>query len=93
MSGPRIVFCSNNHIYDASLYDACPYCSKIETERKEIGVPDTGFAGEPVDIFGPSGADDDPYGATVAGTGPAPTGGSDPFGKPFGGAASGSFFK
>ena len=92
MSGPRIVFCSNNHIYDASLYDACPYCSKIETERKEIGVPDTGFAGEPVDIFGPSGADDDPYGATVAGTGPAPTGGSDPFGEPFGGAASGSFF-
>ena len=92
MSGPRIVFCSNNHIYDASLYDACPYCSKIETERKEIGVPDTGFAGEPVDIFGPSGADDDPYGATVAGTGPAPTGGSDPFGEPFGGADSGSFF-
>ena len=92
MSGPRIVFCSNNHIYDASLYDACPYCSKIETERKEIGAPDTGFAGEPVDIFGPSGADDDPYGATVAGTGPAPTGGSDPFGEPFGGAASGSFF-
>ena len=92
MSGPRIVFCSNNHIYDASLYDACPYCSKIEAERKEIGAPDTGFAGEPVDIFGPSGADDDPYGATVAGTGPAPTGGSDPFGEPFGGAASGSFF-
>ena len=92
MSGPRIVFCSNNHIYDASLYDACPYCSKIETERKEIGVPDTGFAGEPVDIFGPSGADDDPYGATVAGTGPAPTGGSYPFGEPFGGADSGSFF-
>ena len=92
MSGPRIVFCCNNHIYDASLYDACPYCSKIEAERKEIGAPDTGFAGEPVDIFGPSGADDDPYGATVAGTGPAPTGGSDPFGEPFGGAASGSFF-
>ena len=92
MSGPRIVFCSNNHIYDASLYDACPYCSKIETERKEIGVPDTGFAGEPVDIFGPSGADDDPYGATVAGTGPAPTGGSYPFGEPFGDADSGSFF-
>ena len=92
MSGPRIVFCSNNHIYDASLYDACPYCSKIEAERKEIGAPDTGFAGEPVDIFGPSGADDDPYGATVAGTGPAPTGGSDPFGEPFAGAASGSFF-
>ncbi len=92
MSGPRIVFCSNNHIYDASLYDACPYCSKIEAERKEIGAPDTGFAGEPVDIFGPSGADDDPYGATVAGTGPAPTGGSDPFGEPFGGADSGSFF-
>ncbi|MER2024442.1 MAG: hypothetical protein ABS879_02340 [Eubacteriales bacterium] len=92
MSGPRIVFCSNNHIYDASLYDACPYCSKIEAERKEIGAPDTGFSGEPVDIFGPSGADDDPYGATVAGTGPAPTGGSDPFGEPFGGAASGSFF-
>lgn len=102
MSGPRIVFCSNNHIYDASLYDACPYCSKIEAERKEIGAPaasvnsfaepDTGFAGEPVDIFGPSGAEDDPYGATVAGTGPAPTGGSDPFGEPFGGAASGSFF-
>ena len=92
MSGPRIVFCSNNHIYDASLYDACPYCSKIEAERKEIGGPDTGFAGEPVDIFGPSGADDDPYGATVAGTGPAPTGGSYPFGEPFGGADSGSFF-
>ena len=92
MSGPRIVFCSNNHIYDASLYDACPYCSKIEAERKEIGAPDTGFAGEPVDIFGPSGADDDPYGATVAGTGPAPTGGSYPFGEPFGGAASESFF-
>lgn len=92
MSGPRIVFCSNNHIYDASLYDACPYCSKIEAERKEIGTPDTGFAGEPVDIFGPSGADDDPYGATVAGTGPAPTGGSDPFGEPFGDADSGSFF-
>ncbi len=92
MSGPRIVFCSNNHIYDASLYDACPYCSKIEAERKEIGAPDTGFAGEPVDIFGPSGADDDPYGATVAGTGPAPTGGSYPFGEPFGDADSGSFF-
>ena len=102
MSGPRIVFCSNNHIYDASLYDECPYCSKIEAERKEIGAPaasvnsfaepDTGFAGEPVDIFGPSGAEDDPYGATVAGTGPAPTGGSYPFGEPFGGAASGSFF-
>ena len=92
MSRPRIVFCSNNHIYDASLYDACPYCSKIEAERKEIGAPDTGFAGEPVDIFGPSGADDDPYGATVAGTGPAPTGGSYPFGEPFGDADSGSFF-
>ena len=36
MSGPRIVFCSNNHIYDASLYDACPYCSKIEAEQKEL---------------------------------------------------------
>ena len=93
MSGPRIVFCSNNHIYDASLYDACPYCSKDDTfSRDPYGDPNTGFAGEPVDIFGPSGADDDPYGATVAGTGPAPTGGSDPFGEPFGGAASGSFF-
>ena len=36
MSGPRIVFCSNNHIYDASLYDACPYCSKIEAEQREL---------------------------------------------------------
>ena len=36
MSGPRIVFCSNNHIYDASLYDSCPYCSKLDAERKEF---------------------------------------------------------
>ncbi len=100
MSGPRIVFCSNNHIYDASLYDACPYCSKIAAEQKElvsstagvdpaimhpVGMDETigpdsfsgdfsappgfGPAAEPVDFSGPDFGTDDPYAATVVGTG------------------------
>ena len=103
MSGPRIVFCSNNHIYDASLYDACPYCSKIGEEQKELVTPaaaeepyaggfagadgsvskdpfsedsfagtDTGFPGETADFFGPESFDEDPFGATVVGTGHSP---------------------
>ena len=56
MSTPRIVFCSNNHIYDASLYDVCPYCSKIEEEQKELvmstaaGKPDAEPAEESWEI-------------------------------------------
>ena len=120
MSGPRIVFCSNNHIYDASLYDSCPYCSKLDAERKEFFTaapsedpyagaftgtngsqgknpfaenpfaenpfvqPDTGSAGEPADIFGPENADDDPFGATVIGTGSVPAVGRPEFGDSFG---------
>ena len=35
MEGPRIVFCDNSHIYDASIYSECPYCKKI-TEDQEL---------------------------------------------------------
>ena len=121
MSGPRIVFCSNNHIYDASLYDRCPYCSKIGEEQKELVTPaaaenpyaggfagtdgsvskdlfsedpfsgtDTGFLRETADFFGPESADEDPYGATAAGTGQAAAAGKYEFGDPFGAAVPGS---
>ena len=126
MSGPRIVFCSNNHIYDASLYDECPYCSKIEAEQKELvatAAPadpyagaltgadgsvskdlfsedpfandpsagaDAGFPGEPAGLFGPESADEDPYGATVVGTGPAADFGKYEFGDAFGSSAPGN---
>lgn len=36
MSDPRIVFCEYNHIYDASLYESCPYCRKIALEQQEL---------------------------------------------------------
>ncbi len=36
MAVPRIVFCPNQHIYDASIYSSCPYCKKIAEEQKEL---------------------------------------------------------
>lgn len=33
MAEPKIVFCSKNHIYDAAIYDECPYCKKIQEEQ------------------------------------------------------------
>ncbi len=44
MSGPKIIFCSNNHIYDAALHSECPYCRKIAEDQnalsRSIGIPD-----------------------------------------------------
>lgn len=36
MQEPRIVFCVNNHIYDKSQDDECPYCRQIEEKRKRL---------------------------------------------------------
>lgn len=36
MAEPKIVFCPNNHIYDAALHSECPYCKKIAEEQKEL---------------------------------------------------------
>lgn len=36
MAEPKIVFCSNNHIYDAAINDECPYCKKIASEQREL---------------------------------------------------------
>lgn len=33
MEGPKIVFCDNNHIYDAGIYNECPYCKKISEDQ------------------------------------------------------------
>ena len=42
MAEPRIVFCPSNHIYDAAIYNECPYCKKIQEEQnalsKNIGL-------------------------------------------------------
>lgn len=38
MLEPQIVFCKNNHIYDKSLDEECPYCKQIEERRKRLTV-------------------------------------------------------
>ncbi len=32
MKEPKIVYCDNNHIYDAAIYSVCPYCQKIKEQ-------------------------------------------------------------
>lgn len=36
MAEPKIVFCNNNHIYDAAINNECPYCKKIASDQKEL---------------------------------------------------------
>lgn len=36
MADPKIVFCSNNHIYDEAIYEECPYCSKIAESQRAL---------------------------------------------------------
>lgn len=36
MQEPQIVFCVNNHIYDKSQDDECPYCRQIEEKYKRL---------------------------------------------------------
>ena len=36
MAEPKLVFCNNNHIYDAAVDRQCPYCRKIEEEQKKL---------------------------------------------------------
>ena len=36
MADPKIVFCSNNHIYDQSIHVECPYCSKIAENQRVL---------------------------------------------------------
>jgi len=36
MVNPKIVYCNKKHIYDAALDKDCPYCKKIEEERKRL---------------------------------------------------------
>lgn len=33
---PNIIYCKNNHIYDASLYDECPYCKKVAQGQSKL---------------------------------------------------------
>lgn len=46
MAEPKIVFCSNNHIYDAAINDECPYCKKITSEQKELSDTVNGLSGK-----------------------------------------------
>lgn len=58
MSDPRIVFCENNHIYDASLYESCPYCRKIALEQKELNESVRGKMKRRARVASPAAEDD-----------------------------------
>lgn len=36
MVDPKIVYCSNNHIYDESIHMECPYCSRIAENQRAL---------------------------------------------------------
>lgn len=36
MGNPILMYCNNNHIYDASIHDECPYCKKLRLEKENL---------------------------------------------------------